>query len=58
MPKIRRRKVRHLGISLTEQAILQIEMMLVAEYRLHRKRLPAQGKLRKIAEEYHKKHFG
>lgn len=58
LPKIRGKKTRYVGISLTEQAILQIEMMLVAEYRLHRKRLPAQWKLRKIAEKYHKKHFG
>jgi len=32
--------------------------MLVAEYRLHRKRLPAKKKLRVLAEKYHKKHFG
>ena len=58
MTKISGKKPRRAGISLTEQAIKQIELMLVAEYRLHRKRLPAQSKLRKIAEEYHKKHFG
>ena len=58
MPKIRRKKTKHPGISLTEQAIKQIELMLVAEYRLHRKRLPAKKKLRVLAEKYHKKHFG
>jgi len=46
------------GMSLTEQAIRQIELMLIAEYRLHRKRLPTPGRLRTMAEEHHKKHFG
>ena len=44
-------------ISLKEEAIRQIEMMIVAEYRLHRKQLPSARNLRKIAEDHHKRHF-
>ena len=58
MPNRKIKKPARKGISLTEQAIRQIELMLIAEYRLHRKRLPAGRKLRNIAEDHHKKYFG
>lgn len=59
MGKIRAKKHRSVkAISLTEQAILQIELMLIAEFNLKRKRLPSARELRAMAEKHHKLHFG
>ena len=46
------------SISLTELAIKQIELMLIAEYQCQSKPLPEPAQLRRLAERFHKKHFG
>ncbi|MBP7770483.1 MAG: hypothetical protein KA066_01060 [Candidatus Pacebacteria bacterium] len=44
-------------VSLTEQAILQVELMLIGVYRIENKPLPEEARLRRLAKRYYRKHF-
>jgi len=62
LPKRRRatkakKSGRKKSISLTQLAIKQIELMLIAEYQCQGKVLPEPARLRRLAERFHRKHF-